>query len=152
VFGHEEESALPGSPVISDSWLDDAGLVTLPTGPRVRGRRISDAVSPADFALLLADGPEPAWPHRWIRWPDFWIPTDRADALDALHAAHRRAHAGERVEVACRGGRGRTGTALAALAIIDGVPPSKAVAWIRHNYNPGAVETPWQRLWLRAVR
>jgi hypothetical protein len=135
----------------STPWLDDTGLVTLPTGPRVRGRRLSDTASPADFALLLADGPVPTWPHRSVRWPDFWIPSDRADALDALHEAHRRAHAGERVEVTCRGGIGRTGTALAALAILDGLPPSQAVTWIRDNYHPRAVETPWQRRWLRTV-
>lgn len=134
-----------------DGWLDGTGLVTLPTGPRVRGRRLGDTVSPADFVLLLADGPVPAWPHRHVRWPDFWIPVERADALDALHEAHRRAHAGERVEVACRGGVGRTGTALAALAVLDGLPSKQAVRWIRANYDHRAVETPWQRLWLRTV-
>src|SRR3954447_8841434 len=87
-----------------EPWLDDVGLVTLPTGLRVRGRRLRDVRGPADFALLLADGPVPQWPSRRIRWPDFWVPTDRADALDALHEAHRRAQAGERVEVACHGG------------------------------------------------
>ena len=133
------------------AWLDDIGLVTLPSGVRVRGRRQGDSVSPADFALLLADGPVPAWPHRHIRWPDFWIPINRADALDALREAHRRASAGERVEVTCRGGIGRTGTALAALAILDGLPSKDAVTWIRANYDHGAVETPWQRLWLRTV-
>ena len=135
----------------SNAWLDENGLVTLPAGPRVRGRGLRDAVSPADFALLLADGPVPAWPHRHIRWPDFWIPINRADALDALREAHRRAHAGERVEVTCRGGIGRTGTALAALAILDGLPSRQAVDWIRANYNHRAVETPLQRLWLRTV-
>ncbi len=135
-----------------DTWEDGTGLVVLPSGIRVRGRRIGDPVSPADFALVLADGPAPTWAHRRIRWPDFWVPTSRADALDALHEAHRRALAGERVEVACRGGVGRTGTALAALAILDGVPASEAVAWVRERYNPRAVETPWQRLWLRSVR
>jgi Protein-tyrosine phosphatase len=135
-----------------DGWEDEAGLVSLPSGVRVRGRRIGDAVTPADFALLLADGPAPAWAHRRIRWPDFWVPVDRDDALDALHEAHRRALAGERVEVACRGGVGRTGTALAALAILDGVPASESVAWVREHYNPRAVETPWQRVWLRSVR
>jgi len=135
----------------SNAWLDENGLVTLPAGPRVRGRLLRDAVSPADFALLLADGPVPAWPHRHIRWPDFWIPINRADALDALREAHRRAHAGERVEVTCRGGIGRTGTALAALAILDGLPSRQAVDWIRANYNHRAVETPLQRLWLRTV-
>jgi len=135
----------------SNAWLDENGLVTLPAGPRVRCRLLRDAVSPADFALLLADGPVPAWPHRHIRWPDFWIPINRADALDALREAHRRAHAGERVEVTCRGGIGRTGTALAALAILDGLPSRQAVDWIRANYNHRAVETPLQRLWLRTV-
>lgn len=133
-------------------WLDETGLVTLPTGHRVRGRRIMDDVSPADFALLLADGPVPAWESRRIRWPDFWIPTDRADALDAFHEAYRRAQAGERVEITCRGGIGRTGTALAALAILDGLPAGQAVDWVRANHHHRAVETPWQRRWLRTVR
>ncbi|TDE00344.1 protein-tyrosine phosphatase family protein [Jiangella asiatica] len=137
---------------MTDGWLDKHGLVTLPSGVILRGRRIGDAVSPADFALVLASGPIPAWPHRRIDWPDFWIPKDRADALDALRGAYRRACDGERVEVTCKGGRGRTGTALAAMAILDGVPATEAVGWIRANYNPHAVETPLQRLWLRSVR
>ncbi|MET8066714.1 protein-tyrosine phosphatase family protein, partial [Micromonospora sp. NPDC005313] len=112
-------------------WTDPAGLLTLPGGATVRGRRIAGPGSPADFALLLAPGPEPAWPSRRVRWPDFWIPSDRADALDALREAWRRAYAGERVEMACHGGVGRTGTALAALAVLDGLPPARAVAWVR---------------------
>ncbi len=136
----------------STPWLDDSGLVTLPTGPRVRGRRSADSVSPADFALVLGDSVVPSWPYRHIRWRDFWIPSDRVQALDALHEAHRRAHDGERVEVICRGGVGRTGTALAALVILDGLAPNEAVNWIRDNYHPRAVETPWQRRWLRTVR
>jgi hypothetical protein len=133
-------------------WGDTAGLIALPTGPQIRGRRVSALASPADFALLLAPGPVPGWPHRRVRWPDFWIPIDRADALDALHDAHRRAHAGERVEIACGGGRGRTGTALAALAVLDGLSVAEALAWVRAGYHPGAVETPWQRRWLHRVR
>jgi hypothetical protein len=137
---------------VAADWDDDTGLVALPGGSRVRGRRLADAASPADFALVLAPGPVPPWPHRRVRWPDFWIPTDRSDALAALHEAHRRATAGQRVEVACRGGVGRTGTALAALAILDGLSPGDAVAWVRGRYHPKAVETPWQRRWLRGVR
>ncbi|MBA3523751.1 MAG: protein phosphatase, partial [Geodermatophilaceae bacterium] len=94
----------------SQPWKDDTGLVELPGGARVRGRRIADPASLAEFALLLAEGPVPGWEHRRVRWPDFWIPVDRADALDALREALGRAHAGQRVEVACAGGRGRTGT------------------------------------------
>jgi hypothetical protein len=137
---------------VDASWVDEPGVVRLPGGALVRGRRLTDPVSPADFALVLAPGPSPSWPHRRLRWPDFWVPLNRADALDALRDVHRRAQAGERVEVTCRGGVGRTGTALAALAVLDGLPPREAVAWARREYHPRAVETPWQRCWLHRVR
>ncbi|MEV6377691.1 protein-tyrosine phosphatase family protein [Micromonospora musae] len=136
---------------VESSWAEQPGVVVLPSGAAVRGRRIGDDASAADFALLLAPGPAPAWPHRRIRWPDFWIPVDRADALDALGEALRRAQDGERVEVACRGGQGRTGTALAALAVLDGMPAGQVVEWVRANYRPRAVETPWQRRWLHRL-
>jgi hypothetical protein len=138
--------------VTGEAWLDDAGLVTLPGGARVRGRRLSDPASPADFGLVLARGPVPAWPYRRIQWPDFSVPADREDALDALREALRRVHEGERVEAACHGGMGRTGTALAALAILDGLPASEAVGWVREHYHPRAVETSRQRQWLLEVR
>src|SRR4051794_24660616 len=134
-------------------WTDDTGVVTLPSGARVRGRRIGETpTAPADFTLVLAPGPAPPWPHRKVNWPDFWVPTSRRDALDALREALRRAHAGERVEAACKGGRGRTGTALAALAILDGLPAKDAVGWIRAHYSERAVEMPWQAWWPRLVR
>jgi hypothetical protein len=44
------------------------------------------------------------------------------------------------------------GTVLAAIAVLDGLPPSEAVGWVRQRYHPRAVETPWQRWWLRGVR
>ena len=50
----------------------------------------------------------------------------------------------ERVEVGCMGGRGRTGTALACLAILDDAPATDAVAYVRQYYNPDAVETAEQ--------
>ncbi len=49
------------------------------------------------------------------------------------------------MEIACGGGRGRTGTALACLAVLDGVPAAKAVAYVREHYDARAVKTPWQR-------
>jgi protein-tyrosine phosphatase len=64
--------------------------------------------------------------------------------MSALTEAWRRAE-GERVECGCAGGRGRTGTALACLAILDGVPSSQAVAFVRQYYDRHAVETPRQR-------
>ncbi|GAA4977906.1 hypothetical protein GCM10023225_18110 [Kineococcus glutinatus] len=102
------------------------------------------------FALhLLGRAPEPVpWPARWLRWPDFRLPADRAEAAQALREVWGGA-AGERVEVACGGGRGRTGTALACLAVLDGVPAAEAVAYVRARYDPRAVETPWQRRYVR---
>ena len=133
------------------SWTDDAGLVELPGGARVRGRRLGAPASPADRAVVLGDGPLPPWPARRVRWPDFGVPPDPDDVLDALTEALGRARAGDRVEVACRGGVGRTGTALAALAVLDGLPPRDAVRWVRAHHHPRAVETPWQRAWLRSL-
>lgn len=98
------------------------------------------------FALYLF-GREPApvtWESRWIPWPDFWLPKNKAATADALREAWTRAEV-ERVEIACGGGIGRTGTALACLAVIDGVPHHKAVDYVREHYTPRAVETPWQR-------
>lgn len=98
------------------------------------------------FALYLLGHQPPAvdWEFRWIRWPDFRLPADRPAAADALREALERAGT-ERVEVACGGGYGRTGTALACLAVLDGVPQGEAVAYVREHYARRAVETPWQR-------
>lgn len=79
-----------------------------------------------------------------MRWPDFLLPADEPDAANALREAWRRSET-ERVEIACRGGRGRTGTALACIAVMDGVPPEQAVSFVREHYHGRAVETPWQR-------
>src|SRR5262245_61196991 len=98
-----------GAGGIMERWM------RLPGGALVRGRRLADDVTPVDFSLVLAAGPLPPWTHRRVRWPDFWVPLDHADAMAALREAHARAYAGERVEAACHGGIGRTGTALAAL-------------------------------------
>lgn len=99
-----------------------------------------------DFGLyLLATEPKPfPWQWQWLWWPDFRLPADRGTARNALVAAWQRA-AGERVEIACGGGRGRTGTALACIAVIDGVPADQAVAFVRRGYHAKAVETAGQR-------
>lgn len=127
----------------------DPGVLRLPSGRLVRGRglrRPAPAGPEPDFGVYLLGRKPPAmpWPGRWLRWPDFRLPADRDQARDILHEAWARA-AAERVEIACGGGRGRTGTALACLAVIDGVPADQAVAFVRRHYHPKAVETPWQR-------
>ncbi len=55
-------------------------------------------------------------------------------------APRRRRAGGDRL----RRGHGRTGTALACLAVLDGVAPGEAVAYVREGYHRQAVETPWQ--------
>lgn len=72
------------------------------------------------------------------------MPAERDKVLPALAEAWQRSEA-ERVEIACAGGRGRTGTALARMAILDGVPSPEAVAFVRGHYDRHAVETSWQR-------
>jgi hypothetical protein len=125
------------------------GVLALPSGRLVRGRGLRRPQSPGpapDFGLYLLGSEPPAtdWPGRWVRWPDFRLPADRRDAAAAFRETWERA-ADQRVEIACAGGRGRTGTALACLAVLDGVPSREAVAYVRANYDPHAVETPWQR-------
>ncbi|MGW7354009.1 protein-tyrosine phosphatase family protein [Streptomyces sp. NPDC054784] len=126
-----------------------AGVLRLPSGRLVRGRGLRRPPPPGpapDFALHLL-GRAPAavdWESRWVRWPDFRLPAERAAAHAALTEAWERA-ATERVEIACGGGIGRTGTALACLAVLDGVPNGDAVAYVRAHYARRAVETPWQR-------
>lgn len=73
-----------------------------------------------------------------------------AEAIRTLRVAHDRA-AGERVEVCCGGGVGRTGTALSAMCVFEGMNPREAVTWVRQNYHPRAVEVPWQRRFVRQV-
>jgi hypothetical protein len=142
---------------VDEPWDDAAiGVLRLPSGRLVRGRALRrplpDGPAPA-FALYLLGSQPPAvpWPSRWVRWQDFRLPADRDDATDAFAEAWRRAET-ERVEVACGGGRGRTGTALACLAILDGVPAADAVRFVRDSYRGDAVETPWQKRFVRRFR
>jgi len=129
------------------------GVLRLPSGRLVRGRGLrhgtAEGVAP-EFGLYLQGKPPPpvGWSSRWLRWPDWWLPLGRADAREALLELWRRAEA-ERVEVACSGGRGRTGTALACLAVIDGVAATDAVQYVRQQYHRRAVETPYQRRYVR---
>ena len=131
------------------------GVVELPDGRRVRGRGLRQARQdspPPDFAVyLLGRDPQvPGWEYRWVRWRDFRLPDSTEQAVTTLHEAHTRA-ASERVEIACGGGIGRTGTALAVLAIMSGVPADDAVTWVRANYHPRAVETRKQKRWIAEV-
>jgi hypothetical protein len=134
------------------------GAIELPDGTWVRGRglrRPRPGGPPPGFGLYLGsnrlrDRHDPAltWPHTWIDWPDFLLPRDRRTAVGLIVAVYDRARTGERVEVACGGGVGRTGTVIACLAVRSGLAPADAVAWTRAHFHARAIETPWQRRWV----
>lgn len=136
--------------MVTRPWnADGAGVLRLPSGRLVRGRGLRQPLPPGPeptFGVYLASRPPPAvaWQAHWVRWPDFWLPRDPAHAREVFREAWGCAPTG-RVEIGCPGGRGRTGTALACLAVIDGVPANQAIALVRQYYDPHAVETPWQK-------
>ena len=128
----------------------------LPTGRLLRGRSLKRGLPGGDLPelglYLVGRSPDVVpWDARWVRWPDFGLPTDRGDAIEAFWSALERS-SDDRVEVACGGGRGRTGTALACIAVLDGLPEDDAVRWVRRSYDPRAVETPWQRRFVLTLR
>ena len=128
--------------------------VALPDGAVVcaRGRREQRPPGPAPtFGLCL--GPDrgsfrPGWPLEWVDWPDFRTPRDPAAAAAAIRRAHARRGRASSSRSRCGGGTGRTGTAIACMAVLAGVPAAEAVAWTRAHYRRRAVETPGQRRWI----
>ncbi|MEV0372928.1 protein-tyrosine phosphatase family protein [Streptomyces sp. NPDC050636] len=139
---------------MTETWrATDPGVLRLPSGRLVRGRALRRPLpagpTPTYAVYLLGkQPPEVPWEVRWLRWPDFRLPSSHTQAQAILGEAWGRADA-ERVEIACGGGRGRTGTALACLAVLDGVPADQAVEFVRGNYDHRAVETPWQSRYVR---
>ncbi|GAB3942024.1 protein-tyrosine phosphatase family protein [Kribbella albertanoniae] len=135
-------------------WVKGApGVLELPSGRMVRGRGLRNGPAAAPFPaygvyLLGSTPPAVEWESRWLRWPDFRLPASRDEARDVFLDALERSGS-SRVEFACSGGRGRTGTALACLAVLDGAPAAEAVAYVRRHYDPHAVETPWQKRFVR---
>lgn len=105
-----------------------------------------------DFGLYLDERWQPPWPHDHLDWPDFSVPGDPALVVAVLESLLDRARSGQRVEIGCYGAHGRTGTALAAMAILTGTAPSDAVGWVRATYCERAVETPEQEAFVRNLR
>lgn len=132
--------------------------ISLPDGTLVRGRGRREPVPSGplpDFGLYLGGRArfrrppaQPSWPAEWIDWPDFGVPRDPERAAASIVDAFQRARSGQRVEVVCDGGTGRTGTVIACMSVLAGHPADDAVAWTRRHYRPRAVETPGQRRWV----
>jgi hypothetical protein len=98
-----------------------------------------------DFGVYLDSVWSPPWPHMHLQWPDFGLPADETMFHQQCVDVLRRCRLNERVEIGCVGGHGRTGTMLAVLAVMTGVPSSEAVAWVRQVYCASAVETDEQQ-------
>lgn len=138
------------------AWPDgEHGVVDLPDGSRLKGgswkRLRRTRRNYPDFLVLLL-GREPVevpCPYVWVRWPDFGVPASTDQAVAALQLARERSR-NERVAIMCGSGVGRTGTALALLTVFDGLSAEEGIRWVRENYHPRAVETPWQRRWLKS--
>jgi hypothetical protein len=127
-------------------------VVLFPNGARVLGSSIferRDDDPDRAYGLYLDARWQPTWPADLIAWRDFGLPEHPEVAARQITAAFARAREGELVEVGCLGGSGRTGTVLACMAVLAGIPPTEAVAWVRATYRADAVETSEQEEWVR---
>jgi len=127
--------------------------VWFPDGTQVQARGGSAGVIPhddheqPDWALYLDEQwrhRNVAWPYMLIDWPDYRLPPNEEELFEGILKARERIVKGQTVEVACDGGTGRTGTVVACLAVLAGVPVSETVAWTRARYHKWAVEVPEQ--------
>jgi hypothetical protein len=138
VHVHRDAVRLPDGTILTAVSFDDAdpyGREQLP-----------------DFGVYLDKRWQPPWEHELLDWPDFGLPQDRTDFAEALRRLLDRARAGDVVEIGCVGGHGRTGTAIACLAVLAGVVPDEATSWTRNHYCAGAVETSEQEALVAAFR
>lgn len=141
-----------GLPALATTRETAGRLVTFPGGPSVRACSLADRLAERpdrDFGLYFDPRWSPRWPASVVDWPDFSVPADAEGAAREITAAFELARSGQRVEIGCAGGLGRTGTALACMAILAGVAAEKAVGWVRQNYDRRAVETADQQSWVR---
>lgn len=82
--------------------------------------------------------------------PDFGLPDEAGlrtvltQMLEAMRAEPDGAY-----HIGCKAGLGRTGTAMACLAILAGAAEGDPVAWLRAAYNAEAIETTAQEEFVR---
>jgi hypothetical protein len=125
--------------------------VRFPDGTVVRASALSDRNKDEgwrEYGLYLDPMWRPSWEAELIGWEDFGIPEWPEEAAEAIGRAFALARSGKHVEVGCLAGMGRTGTVLACMAILAGVPPTDAVSWVKWNYHPDAIANAEQEQWV----
>lgn len=160
-------------------WLDHlGGRIGLTSCPGTAGHSVCDEPLARDLAAIRDGGASllvtlmeahelamlgvPALGRRaealgidWLHLPiaDMTVPDEAFEASWPVCSAlvRSRLHAGRRVVLHCRGGRGRTGLVAARLLAEDGVPPDDAIGLVR-TLRPGAIETAAQEAHVRAAR
>ncbi len=130
-------------------------IVEFPNGVVVQatGLERSHADPDPDFGLYLDfrwAAHNVPWDHVILDWPDFGLPPDVETTHREIREAFDRAKGGERVEIGCWGGVGRTGTVLGCMAVLGGVPATDARRWVRQHYNVRAIETDEQHQFVLA--
>jgi hypothetical protein len=89
----------------------------------------------------------------WILypWPDYGMPKDTRRLTRTLRWLLVQAKEGQTVEIGCMGGHGRTGTVLAALLVLQGVPARTAIRRVRRGYCVEAIESDRQFAFVRGL-
>lgn len=126
--------------------------VRFPDGTVIRTSAVADRQEVddwRDYGLYFDSAWAPTWRADVVPWADYGLPSQPEDAALHIRAAFERASDGQHVEIGCTGALGRTGTALACMAILAGVPSEQAVEWVRRNYEASAIETKAQERWVR---
>ena len=122
----------------------DGKVISISGGP-------FDAMPEGARGLCLEAGAARAAEAEWqLDVPDYGVPDEAAlrtvlaDMLEAMRAAPDGAY-----HIGCKAGLGRTGTAMACLAILAGAAEGDPVAWLRAAYNAEAIETTGQEEFVR---
>ena len=113
-------------------------------------KREDDELRP-DFGFYLDSIWKPDCIAFYTYWQDFGLPTLPLETFVELLELVLEYAQDWAVEVGCIGGHGRTGTALACMAVLTGDTPITAVERIRALYCDRCVETKQQEWLVEAV-
>ncbi len=134
---------------VDSGGLNIKGLTFYPSS--MNNQRKGDDLIP-DWGLYLDWGwKHPDWRAENIDWRDYGLPSNYIVAFEAMLEVIERAQRGEKVEIGCIGGHGRTGTALACIAVMLGMTPSEAIKHVRSQYCSHTLESEEQEWFVEWV-